>query len=173
MKRNVILIQLLFCGLLFCLSLIFHAPLCWEFSPEPIFYPQSDLKMLIELVLLVGLSWGMPSYLKINQKLHTAFWSAISLFMHTFRTDQIFGICLRLLAKLHRPPNSIQSVIFFYRYPDLHSYFVFNLPAVDKTTHQKKPLILALHTSHLARHHYTGLVLGINRIFNQTRFPSV
>lgn len=106
----------------------------------------------------------VPGYLKIQSK--TTYSSLVCDFIvHTFRTDQIFGICLRLLAKLHRPPNSIQSVIFFYRYPDLHSYFVFNLPAVDKTTHKKKPLILALHTSHLAHHNYTGHVLGINRIF--------
>lgn len=106
----------------------------------------------------------VPGYLKIQSKI-TYCSLVCSFIVHTFRTDQIFGICLRLLAKLHRPPNSIQSVIFFYRYPDLHSYFVFNLPAVDKTTHQKKPLILALHTSHLAHHNYTGHVLGINRIF--------
>lgn len=165
MKRNVILIQLLFCGLLFCLSLIFYALYVGNSHPEPIVYPQSDLKMLIELVLLVGLSWGMcRAILKSNQKI-TYCSLVCSFIVHTFRTDQIFGICLRLLAKLHRPPNSIQSVIFFYRYPDLHSYFVFNLPAVDKTTYPQKPLILTLHTSHLAHHNYTGHVLGINRIF--------
>lgn len=82
MKRNVILIQLLFCGLLFCLSLIFHTLYVGNSHPEPIFYPQSDLKMLIELVLLVGLSWGMcRAILKSNQKLHTALWSAVSLFI--------------------------------------------------------------------------------------------
>lgn len=82
MKRNVILIQLLFCGLLFCLSLIFYALYVGNSHPEPIFYPQSDLKMLIELVLLVGLSWGMcRAILKSNQKLHTALWSAVSLFI--------------------------------------------------------------------------------------------
>ena len=71
----------------------------------------------------------MPGYLKIQSK--TTYSSLVCDFIvHTFRTDQIFGICLRLLAKLHRPPNSIQSVIFFYRYPDLHSYFVFSLCAI-------------------------------------------
>ena len=82
MKRNVILIQLLFCGLLFCLSGIFHTLYVGNSYPTPIVYPQSDLKMLIELVLLVGLSWGMcRAILKSNQKLHTALWSAVSLFI--------------------------------------------------------------------------------------------
>jgi len=82
MKIKIILMQIFYFSLQFCLTLIFHTRFNGEFKAERVFITHSDWEIILEIFLLLGLSLGMGRYiLKSDRMIHTTFWSGISLFL--------------------------------------------------------------------------------------------
>jgi hypothetical protein len=75
---KVFLLQVVFFTFLLCLKPIFHFQ-C-DIGAERVFYVQSNIEILLEILLLLGLSFGMCYYLlKSNNMALSSLWLGLSL----------------------------------------------------------------------------------------------
>ena len=78
MKTKIILFQVFFFIFLFCIKFFFHSRCDVEL--ERVFYIQSGIEVKLEILLLLGLSFGMCSnILKSEKMFHTSLWIGLSL----------------------------------------------------------------------------------------------
>jgi hypothetical protein len=97
MKIKVILLQVIYFGLLLCLKFIFHTRCAANI--ERVIHIQSNMEIILELLLLLGLSFGMCKYiLKSNRMMYTSLWMGLSLFF-------LFQVSILIEYKLGFLPN--------------------------------------------------------------------
>ena len=78
MKIKIILLQIIYFSLLLCLKFIFHTR-C-DAGVERVFHIQSNMEVILEILLLLGLSVCMCMYiLKSYKMIYTALWICLSL----------------------------------------------------------------------------------------------
>jgi len=78
MKTKIILLQAVFFILLLCIKFIFHT-IC-GIGTERNFYIQSNIEIILEILLLLGLSFGMCRYiLKSDKMIYISLWIWLSL----------------------------------------------------------------------------------------------
>ena len=113
--KKIILLQVVFFTLLLCLKPIFHTR-C-DVRAERVFYVQSNIEIMLELLLFLVLSFGMCKYiLKSDKMVKTAVCAGLSLcflfelskyiehllgfFPHYGDVPIMFGVFLSLLVAL-------------------------------------------------------------------------
>jgi len=78
MKIKIFFLQVIYFSLRLCLKFIFQTR--YNVGTERVFYIQSNIEIILEILLLTGLSFGMCRYiLKSNKMIYTSLWICLSL----------------------------------------------------------------------------------------------
>jgi len=106
MKTKVILLQVVYFSLLLCLKFIFYTR-C-DTSVERFIYVQSDIEVTLEILFLLGLSFGMCRYILKSKKMFcTSLWMGFSLFL-LFEVSNLIEYLLGFLPNYNDVPQIIR-----------------------------------------------------------------